>query len=672
MLQYCFLFLILVNTFLFSQGYICAVGGGSEDYNSWSDIPYSWIVEKSDSSKIVILSYSEQDDWMVNYFKSFGASEVKNVIISSSILANDSSIIDEIKSARALFIKGGDQWKYISYWKGTKTEDAIKSIYLSGGVVAGTSAGAMILGEVVFSAQFGSIDSKQSLSNPLSSSVALEDDFLDLRSVLFDTHFIERGRFGRLISMMFKYYKKNNRNILGIGIDDKTALCIDKSGLATVFGSGAVSIFSFDNLTNITGETNEYSIENIFCNKLTNNWSYDFNIEEVVNYPESAIYIGKSEAIFLPKTDFYLTGQNSTYLNANFHLDSFLGSSFSGKIGIITESENIDFQKPIFDRLSQEKIESELVVISKDSVESTSIANQILECQSFIINFENYNLSSILSDSASNVGSALNKKINSKSNFILFGNNGKSAGELFVYNTDIDYLSSYYGRMRITSGINLFGDFIFQPMIFEDSDFYENRISALTYGMMRGRKRIGLYLDINSNTKIDAINKQIHVNGSTPLIVIDARGTEYIDSSSTKLKGGSGNRQVVAMNNLRYTISTINKVYSIENGSLTSFNNEFSNHQLSDNFEIYNNYPNPFNSQTVLSFRTNRNERIKIELFNILGEKVISVADNSFKQGVHKISIDFNSISINSATGIYFVRFSSTNSVKLQKVIYLK
>ncbi len=248
MLQYCFLFLILVNTFLFSQGYICAVGGGSEDYNSWSDIPYSWIVEKSDSSKIVILSYSEQDDWMVNYFKSFGASEVKNVIISSSILANDSSIIDEIKSARALFIKGGDQWKYISYWKGTKTEDAIKSIYLSGGVVAGTSAGAMILGEVVFSAQFGSIDSKQSLSNPLSSSVALEDDFLDLRSVLFDTHFIERGRFGRLIAMMFKYYKLNNRSILGVGIDDKTAICIDKYGLATVYGSGAVSIFSFRSL----------------------------------------------------------------------------------------------------------------------------------------------------------------------------------------------------------------------------------------------------------------------------------------------------------------------------------------------------------------------------------------------------------------------------------------
>jgi len=39
---------LVINISLFAQGYICAVGGGSEDYGDWSDAPYSWVVQKSE------------------------------------------------------------------------------------------------------------------------------------------------------------------------------------------------------------------------------------------------------------------------------------------------------------------------------------------------------------------------------------------------------------------------------------------------------------------------------------------------------------------------------------------------------------------------------------------------------------------------------------------------
>ena len=72
---------LILSLNISAQGYLCAVGGGSEDYKSWSDTPYSWIVDKSDSGKILILSYSDQSNWLVDYFLSLGASEVSNLKI---------------------------------------------------------------------------------------------------------------------------------------------------------------------------------------------------------------------------------------------------------------------------------------------------------------------------------------------------------------------------------------------------------------------------------------------------------------------------------------------------------------------------------------------------------------------------------------------------------------
>ncbi|HQJ45827.1 MAG TPA: hypothetical protein PK195_04240, partial [Ignavibacteriaceae bacterium] len=65
---------LALNLTLFPQGYICAVGGGSEDYNNWSDAPYGWIVEKSDNGKIIILGADASvTTWLPTYFISLGA-----------------------------------------------------------------------------------------------------------------------------------------------------------------------------------------------------------------------------------------------------------------------------------------------------------------------------------------------------------------------------------------------------------------------------------------------------------------------------------------------------------------------------------------------------------------------------------------------------------------------
>ncbi len=126
-------FLLFINFVINAQGYVCAIGGGSEDYEDWSDEPYSWIVQKADSGKVIILgASSDVTNWLPDYFLSFGADTAYNKTISSVSIANLQSTYDEIVSAKAIFIRGGDQWDYIRLWKGTKTDSAIHYVFTNG------------------------------------------------------------------------------------------------------------------------------------------------------------------------------------------------------------------------------------------------------------------------------------------------------------------------------------------------------------------------------------------------------------------------------------------------------------------------------------------------------------------------------------------------------------
>ena len=156
---------------------------------------------------------------------SFGADTAYNKTISTIAAANLQETYDELITAKAIFIRGGDQWDYIRLWKGTKVDSAINFVFQNGGVIAGTSAGAAVLGDVDFSAQNGSAYPDEALQNPFYSRMQFEDNFLNLvPNVLFDTHFIERARHGRLIAMIYNQHFTAGRDLIGVGIDDRTAI----------------------------------------------------------------------------------------------------------------------------------------------------------------------------------------------------------------------------------------------------------------------------------------------------------------------------------------------------------------------------------------------------------------------------------------------------------------
>lgn len=146
--------------------------------------------------------------------------------------ARDKSFIRRIKEAGAVFFSGGDQSRLAHILRNTSIINLIKYRYLEDPdfLLAGTSAGAMAFSDIMIA---GGGNSEAILAGDLKLSKGLNIS----SNCIIDTHFIKRGRFGRLAQAIALYPSH-----LGIGLGEDTALIIRQGKEAECRGSGMVVI----------------------------------------------------------------------------------------------------------------------------------------------------------------------------------------------------------------------------------------------------------------------------------------------------------------------------------------------------------------------------------------------------------------------------------------------
>jgi len=79
-------------------------------------------------------------------------------------------------------------------------------------------------------------------------------------------------------------------------------------------------------------------------------------------------------------------------------------------------------------------------------------------------------------------------------------------------------------------------------------------------------------------------------------------------------------------------------------------------------------YPNPFNPETTIEYELAGSGRVKIEVYNIKGQKIAVLVDETKDAG--RYSLNWNADTCNS--GIYFIRFSTSTCSEVKKAILLK
>ena len=174
------------------------------------------------------------------YIESFlrlGVDNVGILDIRDRHEANKSSTLDRINSSDIILFSGGDQSKLSRIIKDTLTHQLICKRYLNENfTIAGTSAGAVAMSEEMISGgRNGNIIRKNDLK--MGTGLGL------MSGVIFDSHFINRQRFGRLAEAVALHPEK-----LGVGLGEDTGVIVREGNILEIIGSGIVVIFDGSNL----------------------------------------------------------------------------------------------------------------------------------------------------------------------------------------------------------------------------------------------------------------------------------------------------------------------------------------------------------------------------------------------------------------------------------------
>ena len=144
--------------------------------------------------------------------------------------AHDPAAVAVIDAASGIFMSGGSQLRLSQLLPGTPVGDALHRAHERGAVIGGTSAGASIMSDFMISMGDEGVTPRQRASQ-VTAGLGL------IRGVVVDQHFDQRARYGRLMSVI-----ATSPHLLGIGIDEDTAIIVADRREFSVLGSGAVFV----------------------------------------------------------------------------------------------------------------------------------------------------------------------------------------------------------------------------------------------------------------------------------------------------------------------------------------------------------------------------------------------------------------------------------------------
>jgi cyanophycinase len=217
-----------------ARGKLVAVGGGDIREGDAPILKEFVRIAKGPKARIVVMTVATDDPAAAAAdYKSalgrLGVDDVKAVDVSARADALRPESLEAIEHATGLFFTGGDQLHITSLLGGTGMQALIHRRYERGLVIGGTSAGAAMMSNSMILG--GGSD-----ESPKVGAVEIGPGMDLLIGAVIDTHFSQRGRYGRLLTAVAHYPQD-----LGIGLDEKTAMIVNRNEFE-VLGEGAVIV----------------------------------------------------------------------------------------------------------------------------------------------------------------------------------------------------------------------------------------------------------------------------------------------------------------------------------------------------------------------------------------------------------------------------------------------
>ena len=177
-----------------------------------------------------------------NVFRTLGVEDVQRLAIDDRDSAHAAALQTEILQADGIFMSGGDQSKLMdTLWDTPAYQSLHQSFYLNRCCIGGTSAGAAVMSRHM-------IAQGPVVLRPRKEAVGTDIGLGLLSQAVVDQHFSERRRLARLLSTLAM-----RPDLLGVGVDEDTALVIERGTALEVIGQGTVTLVDLSQMqSNVT------------------------------------------------------------------------------------------------------------------------------------------------------------------------------------------------------------------------------------------------------------------------------------------------------------------------------------------------------------------------------------------------------------------------------------
>jgi cyanophycinase len=220
------------------RGSLILIGGREEKENGRERLILAEVARRAavGGGRLVIVTvatrfHEEAAEEYGGVFADLGVPEIEVLGVRSRRDAYDETMVERVAGAAVIFFAGGDQLRITSQMGNSPVFRRMQRLYeAEGATIVGTSAGAAAMPETMV------VGGPGYESNRISA-LSMAPGLGLFPRVVVDSHFAQRGRFGRLLGAV----AQNPRN-LGLGIDENTAIVTEGLESFQVLGTGAVYV----------------------------------------------------------------------------------------------------------------------------------------------------------------------------------------------------------------------------------------------------------------------------------------------------------------------------------------------------------------------------------------------------------------------------------------------
>lgn len=230
-----------LNLYSETKGTLFIIGGGTRPASMMKQ--FIAMAERVRSGKIVVFPMAsatpeEVGSELVAEFTKNGAKSVVSINLTreQASLPENSTILS---GAGGVYFAGGDQARITKAILDTPVHRKLLEIYENGAVIGGTSAGAAVMSEIMITG-----DEKRVVQEGHDFETIQADNVVTtkglgfLKAAIVDQHFATRKRHNRLISLIAEHPQ-----LVGIGVDESTAIIVNPDGTFDVIGEKDVVVY---------------------------------------------------------------------------------------------------------------------------------------------------------------------------------------------------------------------------------------------------------------------------------------------------------------------------------------------------------------------------------------------------------------------------------------------